>query len=483
MWFGGRTPFRDSQPSLRRDLYRRLLWLVLPIVLTATLVHGALESRALKAVFDESLVEYATTLATLVTVHDGRVELEFADEYMPRYSSSENPSYFQIWLPDGTVLERSVSLRGADLPLRFGTLDEPRSFVARLPGGRRARCVGIRFPVRQGTIEDRNPATSVVVVVGAEARTMDALLLRAGIQVALTAVVSTLGIAIMVFLALRHGMQVVERIGAEVQRITPGALDVAFDEDRVPAEVRPLVASLNRSLTTIRRYIVRERRFNADVAHELRTPIAELRAAAEIASRWPDDDSNKRLLEHSQAIASRMGRLVESLLELAQLESGLHEGARECLDLSLETRSRADEALRADAEGRRVRVHAPEPIVVVSHPTLWEVVLRNLLENALSYSPAASTVDVRMRREGDGVRLEVTNPTRQDFDGTKLERCKERLWRGDPTARATDRSGLGLSIVEAACERLGHTLELRFADGSFCAVVFPTPNEHFRQSS
>lgn len=456
--------------SLRKYLLARLLWLILPIVLAVMAVHWYIESRLLRALFDEALEDKAKTLATLVTENKGRFELEFADEYMPEFSRAENPYYFQVWLPDGAPLERSVSLRGRDLPYEFGSLDQPRAFYATLPDGLELRCVGIEFPTRLGTDPAVNAATSVVLVLGAGSGLLQATLLKGYVEVLLTGAIATLGITAVVFLALRRGVRLLERVGTEVERINPSTLQEPLDEELAPAEIRPIVRSLNRSLQVIRGFVERERRFNADVAHELRTPIAELRAAAEVALQWPDDEARGTLAVHAQGIALQMGSLVESLLELARLESVGEASAPEEMDLERFIELQVDQAMREDAGGRKAQVRTSGPLRLASYPALWEVVARNLLGNALIYSPPGSCVEVDLRPDGAGAHLCVANVA-EGLDEAEVGRCTERLWRGARAQDAAHHSGLGLSIVEAACARLGHRLSVGLKGGVFSATV------------
>ncbi len=460
----------DRRPSLRRYLLARLLWLILPIVVAVMAVNWYIESSLLRQLFDESLKDKAMSLATLVTEHKGRFELEFADEYMPQFSRAENPYFFQVWLPDGSSLERSVSLGDHDLPYAFGSLERPKAFHATLPSGLDIRCVGIEFPTRLGTDPAVNPATSVVIVLGADSSLLRATLFQGYLEVALTGVIATLGITAVVFLALRRGVRLLERVGTEVERLTPGSLQAPLDEELVPAEVRSIVRSLNRALRVIHGFVERERRFNADVAHELRTPIAELRAAADVALQWPDDESRSTLATHARGIALQMGSLVESLLELSRLESVGDASAPEELDLAKFIELQVDQAIREDTGGRTTRVHAPEGLRLASYPALWEVVARNLLSNALTHSPRGSCIEVELRRDGAGAWLRVSNVA-DGLEESDVARCTERLWRGRQARGTSDHSGLGLSIVSAACARLDHRFTVTLDRGVFRALV------------
>ncbi len=461
--------------SLRRDLWVRTLLVVLPIVTVGMIVHWLFERRLLEQQFHEALAEDARILATLVTRRGEELELEFADEFMPQYSQVEEPSYFQIWHPDGRPLERSFSLGGVDLPFRYGSPEKPERFSTSLPSGASVRCVGIAFPARLGAADAPAAAASAVIVVGADAARFDAILRRGYVQVALTGLVASACIALFVFLALRRGMRLLERVARDVGGIDPSGTAAPLDPDIAPLEIRPVIEALNASSRRMRGFIERERRFTADVAHELRTPIAELRATAEVAARWPDDEGRERLARDALSIALQMGSLVESLLELAQIEGEGPKEAVSAVDLCELTRRVAEQALKAAPVERALELTLPPALAIASRPKLLELTLRNLFQNAFRHASGDGPVRARVAARGAHAALEIANPASRLEPGD-LERCTERFWRGARTPSAADHFGLGLSIVEAACARLGCRFSVRLADGVFLAYLDIPPH-------
>jgi two-component system sensor histidine kinase QseC len=461
----------SSAPSLRSTLRWRLLWLIVPLVLASMAVHWWLERNLLLHQFDESLVGKAKTLATLATEEGGRLELNFADEYMPEYSRAEQPYFFQVWRADGRLLERSYSLGGTDLPLRRGTLEQPARFEASLGDGRTLRCVGIEFPVRIGTPPAAQSASELVIVLGAETSALRAPLRRGLTDVALTGCVSVIAIAVAVQLTLRKSVSLLERVADEVDAASVARLTRPFDEARAPLEVRPIVASLNRALSALRGMVEREQRFALQVAHELRTPISELRAAADVALRWPDDESARTFARNARAIGLEMSELVESLLALAELESAEASGARRQFDLSPCLAALVEQVETDAAGGPRIALDVPCELRLETVPRLWEVTLRNLLDNALSHSPAGSQVRVFARPDRDGALVCVSNPTRSSAarEG-ELAAQPAGTMLGSPNA--SGHFGLGLSIVEAATAKVGHRFAVRWSDGVFHATVW-----------
>jgi two-component system sensor histidine kinase QseC len=460
-----------SAPSLRSTLRWRLLGLLVPLVLASMAVHWILERNLLLHQFDEGLVEKAKTLATLATEEGGRLELNFADEYMPEYSRAEQPYCFQVWHADGRPLERSYSLGGADLPLLRGTLDQPARFEAELPDGRTLRCVAVEFPLRLGSAAEGEAARSVVIALGAESAALRAPLRRGLTEVALTGLLSVAALALGLQITLRNGVGLLERVAREVDAAPAASLTRPFEESRAPLEVRPIVASLNRALAALRERVEREQRFALNVAHELRTPISELRAAADVALRWPDEESARTFARDARAIALQMSELVESLLALAELESTETSGARQRFDLSGCLASLVEQVEKEAAGGARIALYVPRELRLDSVPRLWEVTLRNLLDNALSHSPAGSQIRVFARPDRDGALVWVSNATRSPGpDSGEPGAEPDGTTRGRPSA--SGHFGLGLSIVEAATAKVEHRFAVRWSDGVFHATVW-----------
>ena len=456
--------------SLYRFLVFGVLLGVLPAVVAAMTVHWYFQRRLLIAQFDEALLERASTLATLVHVDGEELRLEFADEFMPQYSRAERPSFFQIRGMDGWNVERSYSLHGEDLPLVHGPLEAPRAFDARLADGRSVRCLGVEFPVRLST-DRRGPSTPrVLVSVASDSTDLDAALARGHREIAITGLVALAGITVLVLAALRRGVTLLRRLESEVAGLRPDSLGRSIDVRRVPDELRPIVRALNESRERIHGFVERERRFTADVAHELRTPIAELRTVAEVARRWPDPELREELSASALSIAKQMGVLVEGLLELAVLESGEHDEQAERFDLAELLDDVVEQARSRAPQPCEIVRDAPGPIDVTARRALWEIALRNLVDNACSHSIPGSTIRIRMRPDRDGAVVSVANPA-EPMDGEEMARCRERLWRKDRRVNGVEHFGLGLSIVEAACTRLGHRLELGYENGVFHATV------------
>lgn len=226
-----------------------------------------------------------------------------------------------------------------------------------------------------------------------------------------------------------------------------------------PAELKPLLGAMNGLFVRIEELLVRERRFTADAAHELRTPLAVLRARWDVVRRSGTPEERRVAEEKLSAGLDRMEHLVTQMLSLSRVESGATSATMAEIDWRPIVEQVMSDSL-ALAGRRHIELECewppdgvhPMPLLGDAH--LLTVMLRNLLDNAVRYAPERSTVTLRFGRE----ELEVEN------DGPALstelmERVGERFYRPDGQAQAG--SGLGISIVRRIAQLHGLELLLR----------------------
>lgn len=273
--------------------------------------------------------------------------------------------------------------------------------------------------------------------------------------------------------AVRLAIAPVRDLTSEVQARDANDLK-RIPEGHAPTELRPLVGAMNGLFARIEETLARERRFTADAAHELRTPLAVLRAQWDVLSR------SKGAAEREQAEAKlgagldRLDRLVTQMLALSRLESSMETPARLVAESLVRWPVVVEQAMSdclTVAERRHIELscewppHGIEPLPMTGDDHLLTVMLRNLLDNAVRYAPEGTLVTLRFSVD----RLEVEN------DGTPLtaaqmSRMGERFYR--PEGHQEFGSGLGVSIVQRIAAL--HSLTLEFgvrADGQGVRVV------------
>lgn len=262
--------------------------------------------------------------------------------------------------------------------------------------------------------------------------------------------------------AVRHGLQPLRRLGEAVAQRDPQALQPIVPspaDTPLPAEIAPLVAALNTLFERVAELIDTERRFTADAAHELRTPIAAIRAQAQVAlGAGPDDTTRTAALQGTLVGCDRASRLVDQLLTLARLET---DGSvtRDPVDLVRVARDvMAALATQALARRQELSLEGAESAVVRGVPLLIAVLVRNLVDNALRYSPDGARVQVEVTSEPGhaSLRVQDSGPGMSDEERTRLG---ERFFRVLGTTAPG--SGLGWSIVRRIA--LAHGAEITTA--------------------
>jgi two-component system sensor histidine kinase QseC len=246
----------------------------------------------------------------------------------------------------------------------------------------------------------------------------------------------------------------------ELARRGPGDL-ARLDAARTPVEIEPLVAELNRLFGRIDEALERERRLTADAAHELRTPLAVLSTQAQVARRAASEAARNEALDAIVVGSERAARLIEQMLTLARLESGQGEGAVQRADLrALARAALADAAPFALGKNLDIALEEGAAVEVAGYPGLLQVLLRNLVDNAVRYTPRGGKVRVAVGGDGRTARLEVSD-NGPGVPPQELARLGERFHR--LAAPGETGSGLGLSIVLRIAEL--HRGGVRFAAG------------------
>jgi signal transduction histidine kinase len=241
----------------------------------------------------------------------------------------------------------------------------------------------------------------------------------------------------------------------------------------VPEEVQPLVGALNGLLKRLGSALENERQFTGNAAHELRTPLAALRVQAQVAQRALGDEQRRRALQQIIAGVGQSAHLVDQLLTLSRLDTQAAppiEGEIRLLEVA--RRVAGDMELLLQERSVSLRVEGGEDAVARGDETCIGILLRNLIDNAVRYSPAGSQVGVTVRNAGLFNRVVVTDSGPGVPDGQETEMFR-RFRRGVETK--TPGSGLGLSIVRRIVELHGGSvhLENRKEGGLRCEVRLP----------
>ncbi len=404
----------------------------------------------------------------------------------PAAGGSATPHHFEVRDRAGVLLARSRSLDGRELA-PAGRL--PPTGPTTLPDGSRGRAVTLRLtdvpfdsPAWQRSWSElrqrlKLPPVSATVVVATNAEEQHALLASLRTALLVSGVLLVLGAAGLAVCTTRRALAPLRDLRNEVSRLDAATLDRAVRLSKPPADLVPIVDALNAALNKLDDAFTRERRMTADLAHELRTPVAELKSITDVARQWPDDAAlQARCATQCHAVADRMTRLVSALSRLARIRTGQSWAAAEVIDLRqhmldswrlLRTRASAREQRFDLAQGPAAHVR--------SDPDIVESVLSNLIQNAIEHAPPGSLIEARIGTEPGGAALSLSNPAGA-LTAREAANATRAFWRGDGARTGVQHAGLGLSIVADIARVADLEFHVTVEDGVFRAtVVFGQP--------
>jgi two-component system sensor histidine kinase QseC len=441
------------------SLRRRLLGLLLGGVSAAWIVTMAFSyidaHHEVDELFDAQLTQAGQTLLAIASheAHEGSHggEVENLGEAMHKY---QRRLRFQIWHADGKLLMRSNN--APDTPLTA------------VEGFSETRDDG-----QWRHFSQWNDDHSLQVQVSENHHVRDELIGHIAWRLLFPALFGLPLIGFWVWLATRHGFASLNGIAHQIASRDPQQLQPVHPAT-APEEIRTLLEALNGLFKRVEHTLEAERRFTADAAHELRTPLAALQAQLQVAQRARDADERNRSLDQLQSGLTRAAHLVDQMLHLARLdpESGLPDP--QTVDLAgLAEEVCADLGTQILARNIDFDLTAAPDCRLTGQAEWLRVLIRNLVDNAVRYTPEGGQVRVDISAKDDFITLSVADsgPGIPPAEREAVLRRFHRLNQG-----STPGSGLGLAIVARIVELHGATLKLDTSitpKGLLVAVQFP----------
>lgn len=472
--------------SLRLEL---LVWLTLPLAVVVavniwTTYRSALDMADL--ITDRMLLASATAIAEQTQVNNNVVEALIPPVALEMFDTGYGDRvYYRVETAADSEEQGRLLAGYADLPLPPGRpgvpADRPPAATS-APSAAAKGAASAGFAAIGGTpytgryrgqplhlvaIDHAvvgSPAVPAVrVMVGvtllAHGATVRRLWLDAlGQQVLLLAAAGALGI-----IGLARGLGPLMRLRDEVRDREPDQLE-PYALESVQSELRPLVAAMNHHMERVKKQMAAQRRFIANAAHQLRTPLTVLNMQATYALRAEEAGERATALGAIQAGTRRLAHLAGQLLTLSRASPGSRRPRHDAVDLAALARQ-VLESLSALAVERRIDLGLDETArpVVSGDETMLREMLVNLVDNALRYTPPGGSVTVALDQDGDAAVLRVQD-TGPGIPAAEREQVFERFYRRQENAtpeHPTEGSGLGLAIVKEVVDAAGGAITLR----------------------
>lgn len=461
-------------PSLRRTLLLRCgfgVGILLCLLSAGTYLivrHGLLRE------LDRSITQTAALLSNQVELENGKITFEW-QEGVGTNQALQDSGLFQYWDETTETTTRSARLGNLDLPKFSGADGAPLLKEIQLPGsGRRARAIGMRiYPFVLSEESERMKETGRIIdpksrpyilVVARDATSPYRILNRArwvlGAGTLLTLVLGLL----LIHRVIRITLQPIDELALQMKERAAHQLDSALElPSELPVELMELAENFDTLLARVAAIRERERDFIRHAAHELRTPIAGLRATTDLALSQPRGAAAYAAhLATCQKTAIELGELVKRLSALSRIDQACAPPLLEPLDVAGILTDHLDAFMpRFQERGLQVEHDFPAgPLTAIGDVTLLKIILNNLLDNAVSHATPESEVVIHASATVKHVEIRISNRAENLPDN--LERLFEPLFRRETSpSDAETHLGIGLTLSLEAATATGATLQAR----------------------
>ncbi len=480
-----------SAPSLRKALLIRCgtgVGVLLCVLCTG--IYLSVKQNMYQEL-DNSIEQTAALLANQVELENGAITFEWQEGLGTNPALSED-GIFQFWKEGTAETTRSPALGTMNLKKFCGTEENPKRRSIHLPSGNRARAIGLRIhpfvmpeelermKARGHVIDPKSISYVLVVARDSEHihRTLKWLrLILAG------GTLLTLGAG---FLLIDHGIRAsllpIDELTRQVRNRAEHQLDSALEvPGATPAELVGLTKNLETLLARLASIRQRERDFIRHAAHELRTPIAGLRATTELAlSQDRTAEEYRGHLAACQSTAMELGELIKRLSALARIGQTVEPQALESFDIVEKLGTCLEPFRRLFHEhGLSLETDAgSENIPVTGDPSLTRIIFNNLFDNALCYTLPGGAIRIKAIETVGAVEIRISNPT--DTPLGTLEQWFEPLFRKNPSRDdAESHLGIGLTLSLNAANAMGWTLHAETPQEEWIEFVLRMPRlEH-----
>jgi two-component system, OmpR family, sensor histidine kinase TctE len=442
------------RPTLRRQLLEWLLWPLVLVMAASSVAAYYVAVRFATIAYDRTLFDTTLDISGQIKVMDGDLHVDLPRAAAMMIESDEyDRVYYMVSGPSGRFI---VGHRGLPAPPGGATLGKPIYYDGEYLGA--PVRVAALYIALEGLPERGNILVQMAETLNKRHILANEILFAMLIPEALLIML----VWVVVWNGVARGLRPLDALGREIAQRSHRDLS-PLPETNVPAELQSLTGAMNGLFARLGVALSAQRRFVADAAHQLRTPLAGIRTQAELALRQGDLADVRHTLTQLNAASGRTTRLVNQLLSLARAEPGAeHAQAIEKIDLRALARTTTMEWVPQAIEHHiDLGFEGDEPVWIEGDPLLLKEMLSNLLDNALRYTPAGGQVTVRTALSNKRPELTVDD-NGPGIPPEEREQVFERFYR--VLGSGAEGCGLGLAIVREIAE--GHGARVALGTGS-----------------
>jgi two-component system, OmpR family, heavy metal sensor histidine kinase CusS len=435
------------------------------VVTSAFLIAGVLifwlTRATLNSQLDDGLRARAQALAALVEQDAEGIESEIS----AGTAGGAALEWFTLWDDRGGVLARSPQLGDHALTPAAAPRAEQLSTIELQ--GRRGRQLTLRFVPRYDANDRPEVPQRAVLVVVHRTNEVDVAVSKVARSVAIVGGAATLFTLVLLALGIRQALLPVRVLAAALAKLRAHDMAARLDRTLVPSELTPVVDRLNDLLVRLGAALTRERELTAELAHELRTPLAGLRATIEVAiSRDREAPKYRKALADCLSICSQAEKVVNAMLALARLDADTASTTLVPVSVS--------EVVRDVLRPLAARIEQRKQTLVLELPDVtWmgdrdklRVVLQNLADNAVSYCNPAGTIWITASAH----QLSVSN-SGCELTAEQATHVFERFWRHDASRTGRGHAGIGLALCKRLMEVMQGSIAAEVCDDRFVVTV------------
>ncbi|TWT60800.1 ATP-binding protein [Rubinisphaera italica] len=465
--------------NMSRSLHGRLIVFVGLTVITLFTISGVTVSAFLESTlwseFDASQHSRALMLSQLIEQdHDGLI-YEWREGTVAAVPLARESEALTLW-KRGHI--EHVYPENAT-PIQPGFDQSLHMFNTRLDNGESARVVRLTFQPRldhlrvereeiERDLREGIPSAQVTLLFARSTVGIETTIQKMRLTLCGVGIIGLIVTLLATGIAVNYGLRPLDHTAQQISTLNIETLSERLEnEAEQPRELQPLIHTINQLLDRLEATFERERAFSADVAHELRTPLAGLRAKSEVALSKPrSSEQYQETIQQCLLITEQATAIVESLL--ATTQQSISEIRKQEIDINnLLTDIVREYQKVIDKRELTVLWNTSSCETVSADPNMLTILFRNLIDNAVSYADAGTTITIEAVANQQELTIEVSN-TAQDFSSKDIDRVFERFWRADTARAATGlHSGLGLSLCRRLVESLGGKIEASYFDHVF----------------